>query len=89
MIPLERVHLTHETVRLDCKFFRDCVFTDCNLVYSGEDFGWENTQFVRCSVAFEAHALRTLQFLEKFGFVKKENLNQPQGSPANSTETVN
>lgn len=53
------------TINLDGNTFRDCLFVDCHIVYSGGEFtGGFTTQ--GCTWELRDAALRTLQFIRDY-----------------------
>ena len=61
-------------VNIDDCFFVNCRFDACVLIYNGGDFGWQNTEFVKCRVHFQGSAARTVQFLRYFGIITPQGL---------------
>jgi hypothetical protein len=57
------------TVFMDNRFFINCKFTDCKLVFAGGDTGWENTHFTNCLIQFQGSAQRTVGFLQQFNMM--------------------
>lgn len=56
------------TVTIDDKFFTDCSFVGCTLIYTGADFDWKNTVWDDCDLLLAGPAQRTRGILEKFGY---------------------
>jgi len=66
---------------VDNKFLIRCIFDRCEIIYTGGDFGWRDTQFTNCRMVFEGAATRTVNFLKFFGF----QINPPGQQPATQT----
>ncbi len=64
--------LSGALVVLDGKFFVNCKYTDCTLIFCGGDYGWVNSQFVNCRLNFDGPATRTLNLCKIFGIIKGE-----------------
>jgi hypothetical protein len=71
-------------VVLDGKYFVNCKYTDCNVVFCGGDFAWVNTQFIRCRVSFDGPAARTFNLCKHFGMLK-DSLEPSAEPPTSST----
>lgn len=53
-----------DAVRLDGNRYVKCHFTDCQLIYAGDnETDFQDCTFMRCSWTFDDAALRTLSFL--------------------------
>jgi len=65
--PIEGQSFENVTVVLDGKYFKECKFFGCTLIYSGGDYGWVDTTFHRCNLRFQGVAQRTMQFLYDMG----------------------
>lgn len=78
---VDGVSQTGGVVQIDNKFFVNCKFERCELIYTGGDVGWANCSFVDCPIKFNGDAQRTINLLQSFGFevTKKEN-NPPKQS---------
>ena len=50
------------TINLDGNTFRDCVFTDCHIIYSGGEYG-DGFTTESCTWELRGSALRTLNFI--------------------------
>lgn len=59
---------TNETVVMDERKFLGCTLTDCVLIYSGGEIGFDpKTLFNRCRFEFRGIAWRTVQVMRVFG----------------------
>jgi hypothetical protein len=70
MTPVENARFSEATIAMDGKYFMNCTFTKCILVFTGEDCEWMNTSFAECSFRFMGPALRILNVLHSFGLAK-------------------
>ena len=86
MTAIENAIETGATVILDEKYFVNCRFTKCTLVYMGGEYGWIDTQFVDCKIALQGSADRTAGFLKHFGWSPPASL-IPTDPSARSGET--
>jgi hypothetical protein len=73
------------TIAMDDKYFLNCQFTRCVLVYSGGDCEWIDTSFPDCELKLIGPALRALGVLQSFGFANDFGSGSPQPSAAPST----
>lgn len=81
---VENVSLSGVLVAIDDKFFLNCRFEQCTLIYTGSDFGWANTQFIGCTLQFDGAAKRTLEFLKYFNMVPQQQPAQPAQPPSDT-----
>jgi hypothetical protein len=58
------------TIAMDNKFFLNCRFTRCKLIFSGEQCEWLETAFIDCYVQMIGPALIAVNLLHSFGFAK-------------------
>lgn len=58
------------TIAMDDKYFLNCRFTRCNLVFSGGDCEWMESAFIDCEVTMIGPARRIVNILHSFGFAK-------------------
>jgi hypothetical protein len=72
MTTVENVVESGTTVVLDDKFFVNCRYTGCNLVYLGGDYGWIDSEFKDCKIMLQGAAQRTTNFMKHFGISPKE-----------------
>lgn len=64
MKTIENTWFKDDAVRLDGNRYVKCNFTDCQLIYAGEDeTDFQDCTFMGCSWTFDDAALRTLSFL--------------------------
>lgn len=68
---------TGKTLYMDGKYFQDCNFTDCVLVFCGGDYGWSDTKFVNCKLSFQGPAARALEFAKYFGLLDATTKGKP------------
>ena len=54
-------------MRLDGKHFRDCVFTNCELEYSGGDVILERTSIHACKHILYGYARQTANYMRTVG----------------------
>ena len=64
---IENQRFTREAVSLDNRSFINCAFTECTLLYSGEELTWFDTKFSGCKFKLSGAASRTAMLLETFG----------------------
>jgi hypothetical protein len=64
------------TMMMDNKYFTNCRFTGCTLIYTGGDFAWLDTTVDNCILRFEGDALRTIRYLNGFGKLTDEFVKQ-------------
>jgi len=69
MTVVENVVETGTVVFLDDRYFLNCAYTRCTLIFSGGDFSYLNTTFTDCKINFEGPAQRTVQFLQRFNLL--------------------
>ena len=81
MTTVENSKETGGVIHIDDKFFLNCQFVKCELIYTGGDFAWRNTTFVDCKLTFDGPAGRTLNFLRAFNLLK-DSVGVQAGSPA-------
>lgn len=67
MRTFEKQNFTGKSIKMDGNKFVRCTFTKCNLIFSGGDTSWQETQFIECKLGFGGAASRTLQYLACFG----------------------
>lgn len=70
MTVIENKTFESETVFMDDKFFTNCTFSGCTLVFCGGDFGWDDCRMgepIPCILKFEGPASRTVAYLKAFG----------------------
>jgi hypothetical protein len=65
---VEGLSQTGTVIQIDNKFFLNCRFERCQIVYSGGDVGWAGTTFTDCTLAWHGDADRTIKVLGLFGF---------------------
>jgi hypothetical protein len=63
-------------VSIDGKYFVNCSFTNRELFYTGAEFGWENTNWVDCSLHTQGAAARTLQLFQQFRYTLQKSEQQ-------------
>jgi hypothetical protein len=89
MTSIENVEETGSTVFLDGKYFTNCKYTKCTLIYAGGDSGWTRTQFVDCKLTFSGPASRTINILKSFNMLPQGGkLSQGPRTPP-SSQSVN
>lgn len=88
MQTVENQSKTSEIVHVDGKMFINCVFTRCQMIYSGGDFAWANTVFNECQVTLEGPAKRTAEFLSHFNLFRPEAFAKTAPPPSSSTKKV-
>ena len=81
MLKVDNVTQTGGVLHIDDRFFNNCRFERCQLIYAGGDFGWSDTVFLDCPLSWHGPASRTVNLLKSFGF-KIENAveHSPQAS---------
>ena len=67
---IENKDSNRETIVLDDKFFVNCHFTNCNLMYSGGEMLSKDSRFDNCPLQFSGAASRTVNLLTTFGVLK-------------------
>ncbi len=77
MITIEGQTKRGEKVCIDDKFLMNCVFENCEIIFTGGDFGWRDTRFINCRITFEGPATRSINFLKYFGFQISPPAQQP------------
>ena len=70
-------------VFMDDKYFINCNFVACILIYAGGDFGWRNSSFQDCKIHWEGPANRTINFLRVFGLLSP-TFDKPSQPPLTS-----
>ena len=80
MVNVENVNENGTVVFMDGKFFINCRYTKCTLVFTGGDFGWIDSKFDQCNVRFEGPANRAIKFAQAFNIVSPEFVNTPKPS---------
>ncbi len=65
-------------LQIDNKYFINCKFDDCVLIYSGGDCNWSNTVFNNCTLNWLGDASRTVSLLAAFGY---QITTQPAAKP--------
>ena len=66
-IPITGEVLRDGTVDLDGKWFAECRYEGCELIFRGEaPFGHAGTKFERCRIRLEGRARMTLSVLGRF-----------------------
>ncbi len=88
MQSIENDSKTGAIVHLDGKLFLNCVFTKCQVIYSGGDFGWRNTSFNDCQLNLEGPAQRTANLLQSFKLLNMDAFKKPTPPASPSTGTV-
>jgi hypothetical protein len=88
MQPIQNENVSGAVVVLDGKYFMNCTFTDCMLVYCGGDYGWINTMFENCRFTFDGAAARTFNLCKNFGMLKGEP-GDPLAQPPTSSKLEN
>lgn len=72
------------SVRLDGKQFRDCIFEDCTLEYSGGDVAFERCSLLRCKHLLYGYARQTAKYMRSIGI-----MDDTKGKWAEYTGAVN
>jgi hypothetical protein len=67
LTPIEKQSFENVTVVLDGKYFNECKFSGCTLIYTGGDYGWVDTTFDLCNLRLQGLAERTTRFLYEMG----------------------
>lgn len=64
--PVDGLHREGAVIELDGKWFSNCTFTDCTLIFRGiKPFGYAHTRFDRCRMNFTDHAQMTLSIVAR------------------------
>ena len=87
MTKYEGQKLTKATLVVEECFFVNCVLTDCDLFYSGEDLEWTNTSFENCRWHWRGPAGRTVNLMRLLGMMKAQAT--PPQTPATSSKLMN
>lgn len=77
MEPITDLIETGKTIVMDGKYFSNCQFTNCVLVFTGGDYGWSDTKFNNCNISFQGPAARAIEFAKHFGIVSSEMKGKP------------
>lgn len=79
---VENEVVSGKTIAVDEKHFVNCRYKNCMVLYSGGDFGWNNTTFENCQLTLAGSAQKTANLLTFFGVIKPPTSggNGPQGS---------
>ena len=85
MQSVENVKQNGGVVVMDGKFFLNCHFENCTLLFTGEDFGWSGTRFEGCTITLDGSARRTIAFLKHFGMFPQK-MPDPLVHPPNESE---
>ena len=67
LTPIERQSFENVPVVLDGKYFKECKFYGCTLIYNGGEYGWVDTTFHICKLKLQGVAQRTIQFVLRHG----------------------
>ncbi len=71
-------------IYIDERYFINCKYTNCTLIYTGGDFGWEDASFIKCKLQLEGSASRVMRFLRIFGVLKTEVPSKPITPPTST-----
>jgi hypothetical protein len=83
MTPIENDTKTGVVIYMDDRYFINCRYTDCTLIFAGGDFGWVNSSFQNCKLSFEGPAGRTVNVLRMFSLLS-DKFGQPAQPPQNT-----
>jgi hypothetical protein len=89
MQTIENQQEVGSVIHLDGKMFINCAYTNCKIVYSGGDYGWERTTFTNCEVSLAGAARRTMDLLTHFGIFKPQGGQQPLPQTFPSSGVIN
>jgi len=67
MKTVEKKLFRNDTVTMNNVRFRNCVFDNCQLIYSGGATEWKTTRFINCSLWFSTEPRKTIRYLASFG----------------------
>jgi hypothetical protein len=67
------------TVMMDNKYFTNCRFVTCTLIYTGGDWAWLDTTIENCVLRFEGDAMRTIRYLATFPNKLSEQFTKEMG----------
>jgi len=86
MEPVYNKTKSNETVVIDDHYFVRCTFNQCNIVYCGGEFGWDQCQFTNCRISIQGAASRVVAFMNLFGLLRAPdqipmNVAPPQTTP--------
>jgi len=69
---IENQTFTATTVSMDDTFYRNCAITNCQIIYGGGDFGWDNTPISPdCKIVFIGAAQRMAMFMKALNLFKE------------------
>lgn len=72
MTSIEHQTFENVTIFLDDKYFIDCSFEGCTLIYTGGDFSFLDCKMGLSVLKFDGPAFRTAKFMFHFGKMTKE-----------------
>ena len=87
MEPVYNKTKANETVVIDEHYFVHCTFNNCNIVYCGGEFGWDQCQFNNCRITIQGAATRVMAFLTHFGIIRPPEQMPQNFAPPTSTKT--
>ena len=70
MLPVDNDVVEGKTIFLDDRYFVNCKFTKCSLIYAGGDFGWQGAEFIERRISLRGPEDRTIKFLENVGMMQ-------------------
>jgi len=68
---LENEVLEGKSIVLDGKYFNNCRYTKCTLLYEGGEWASISTTFDQCPIMFNGAAARTMNLMASFGMLKQ------------------
>ncbi len=75
-----------DVLDLDDTFLLNCKVKNCQLLYSGKEYGWKNTFFENCHFSLFGAARWAQIFLGDFGHLK--DTETPKEAKSESSDTI-
>ncbi len=73
-----RVHkdkaFSNQSFELEGVCFMGCTLKECDLFYSGGEFGWQQSSFVNCRFHWRGEAKNTVALLQSIGALRPSQL---------------